>query len=90
MSAHPTAPVVHDPEGTRIPHVLGYLGSTWSWGEKPRFPDALVVAYTAYVKSRRGVVTWDVPVEAKGRIAEPFIRQLRAVGHALAGAEPSV
>lgn len=62
-----------------IPHVLGYLGNTWGRGDKPRFSDDLVTAYTAYVKGRGGVVTWDVPLSETGQIAAPFKRQLAQV-----------
>ena len=31
-----------------------------------------------------GVVTLDVPIRAKGEIPDPFMRQLAAVGNALA------
>ena len=62
-----------------IPHVLGYLGNTWGRGENPRFSDDFVTAYTAYVKGRGGVVTWDVPLSETGQIAAPFKRQLAQV-----------
>jgi hypothetical protein len=29
-----------------------------------------------------GAITWDVPVELNGTIAEPFVAQLRAIGKA--------
>jgi len=59
--------------------ILTYLGQNWCSGE-PRFSDELVIAYTRYVNSKEGVITWDVPIEPSGLIPEPFVRQLRAIG----------
>jgi ribosomal protein S18 acetylase RimI-like enzyme len=64
-------------------HVLSYLGSSWCAGPVPRFPNALVTAYTRYLLSRGGVITWDVPIDAHGRIPAPFLRQLGALSQAL-------
>lgn len=64
-------------------HVLSYLGERWSGGE-PRLPDDLVVAYTRYLVSRGGVMTWDLPVADDGTIAPQYMRQLNALGTALA------
>ncbi len=62
-------------------HVLSYLGAFWGRGE-PRFPDALVAGYTQHVNSHGGVVTWDVPFNPDGTIAESFRRQLGTIaGH---------
>ena len=63
-------------------HVLSYLGPTWGQGPV-RFPDEFVIGYTKHVTSQQGVVTWDVPIEPDGAIAEPFLRQLAAIGKAL-------
>lgn len=30
--------------------------------------------------SKRGVVTWDVPIQVNGLIPVPFLKQLRAIG----------
>ncbi|HUG52861.1 MAG TPA: hypothetical protein VMR21_04650 [Vicinamibacteria bacterium] len=65
-------------------HVLSFLGRTWGRGE-PRFTAGQVGAYTRKVTDLGGAVTWDVPVEAGGRIAAPFLDLLRAAG----GARPS-
>lgn len=59
-------------------HLLSFLGGVWGRGT-PRFTDAMVVAYTRYVNSWEGVVTWDVPHTARGLIAEPFMKQLRGL-----------
>jgi hypothetical protein len=64
-------------------HILSYLGSSWCGGEEPRFPDEFVIGYTKYIASKGGVITWDVPITPDGRIPQPFVRQLRAIGDAL-------
>lgn len=60
-------------------HLLNFLGSEWGKGE-PRLPAELVAGYTRFVNTQGGVITWDVPFEKSGRIAEPFLAQLRAIG----------
>jgi hypothetical protein len=50
-------------------HVLSYLGHNWCAGE-PRFTDGFVHAYTEYVNSRGGVVTWDVPIDQLALLRE--------------------
>jgi hypothetical protein len=59
-------------------HILSYLGGAWGAGE-PRFPDALAAAYTRYINSREGVVTWDVPPGGTGLVPPAFMRQLAAL-----------
>jgi alpha-L-fucosidase len=59
-------------------HILTYLA--WWWGDgEPRFPDELPPAYTRHVVKQGGVVTWDVPISARGRLSEAFMRQLAAI-----------
>ena len=62
--------------------MLSYLGSTWGRGE-PRFTDEQTVQYSRNLQTNKAVITWDVPVGLDGRISEPFLKQLRAVGSAL-------
>jgi hypothetical protein len=69
-------------DGTRI-HVLSYLGRTWGMGEGPRYTDQEVVGWSAKVRDAGGAITWDVPVQLNGTIAEPFLRQLSEIGKAL-------
>ncbi len=69
-------------DGARI-HVLSFLGKTWGMGE-PRFSEEQVVTFSRTVAGAGGVITWDVPVQLNGRIAQPFLEQLAAVGKALA------
>ena len=64
-------------------HVLSYLGESWCRGQ-PRFPDELAIGYTLHVTGKGGVITWDVPSERSGLIPEPYIRQLEAIGRAMA------
>jgi hypothetical protein len=63
-------------------HVLSYLGRSWGQGEQPRYSDDLVTAYTDYINTAGGAVTWEVPVDPKGRIPPPFFMQLRCLGEA--------
>jgi hypothetical protein len=60
-------------------HILSYLGEDWCKGA-PRFPDALVAGYTRHIMSRKGVVTWDVPILRNGLIPAAFLGQLRQIG----------
>ena len=68
-------------DGAQI-QVLSYLGRTWGRGE-PRFTDEQAIQYSRTVRTNRGVITWDVPVQLDGQIAEPFLKQLGSVGDAL-------
>lgn len=64
-------------------HILSFLGSDWFKGSKTRFPDELVVAYTKYVNSADGVMTWDVPILKTGLIPDVFLKQLTVLGNAV-------
>ena len=64
-------------------HILEYLGEAWGLGG-PRFPDRFLAEYIRHITDADGVVTLDVPIRAKGEIPDPFMRQLAAVGNALA------
>lgn len=57
-------------------HILSYLGSSWCAGPEPRFPDDFVAGYTEHLALHDGVITWDVPIDASGRIPDSFVRQL--------------
>jgi len=63
-------------------HLWNFLGCEWGKGE-PRLPTELVAGYTRYVIDHDAVITWDVPILPEGRIAEPFMDQLRAIAAAL-------
>lgn len=61
-------------------HLLCSLGRDWGHlvkTDEPRFPDGLVSAYTEYILSMGGAMTWEVPVNERGLMSEHFVRQLR-------------
>lgn len=63
-------------------HMLSYLGQTWGMGS-PRFTADEVVGHTKKIVDSGGAVTWDVPVELNGAIAQPFLDQLGALAKAI-------
>jgi hypothetical protein len=63
-------------------HVLSYLGESWCRGQ-PRFPDELVIGYTKHITTKKGVVTWDVPIQVSGHIPDAFVQQVQALGDAM-------
>ena len=63
-------------------HILTFLGGCWCQG-MPRFTDDFPPAYTRYVNSWDGIVTWDVPITKEGLIPELFFRQLMVLGSTL-------
>jgi hypothetical protein len=67
-------------DGVQI-HMLSFLGEKWGMGA-PRFTPDQIVAYTKKIRDFGGSVTWDVPVELDGTIAQPFLDQLAALGKA--------
>jgi CubicO group peptidase (beta-lactamase class C family) len=54
----------------------------WGMGS-PRFSTEQVVKWSQGIRKQGGAITWDVPIQPSGRIAQPFIDQLAAVGKAL-------
>ena len=68
-------------DGAQI-HILSFLGEKWGMGS-PRFTVEQIVGWSKQVASEGGVITWDVPLQRNGLIAQSFIEQLRAVGAAL-------
>ena len=69
-------------DGTQV-HILSYLGRTWGMGS-PRFATEQVVTWSQCIGKQGGAITWDVPIQPNGLIAQPFVDQLSAVGRALA------
>jgi hypothetical protein len=63
-------------------HMLSYLGPSWAQSP-PRFTDEQAIAFTRTVVDHGGVVSWDVPILANGRIPDPFFTQLTSIGNAL-------
>lgn len=62
-------------------HLLTFLGTYWGRGDV-RFADDMLIAYTNYINSFGGVITWDVPPMLDGRIPDAFMRSLTALGNA--------
>jgi protein involved in polysaccharide export with SLBB domain len=60
------------------------LGKTWGQGD-PRFSLEQIITWSRNVIGQGGVLTWDVPIQPSGLIAQPFVDQLTAVGKTLAG-----
>lgn len=63
-------------------HILSYLGEKWGMGA-PRFNVDQIIGWSTLVAKEGGVITWDVPIQRNGLIAQPFLDQLAAVGKAL-------
>ena len=68
-------------DGVQV-HVLSYLGRRWGMGE-PRFSIEEVVRFSRERTRNGGALTWDVPIQPKGLMPQPFMEQLTAVGKAL-------
>jgi hypothetical protein len=64
-------------DGAQI-QMLSFLGETWGMGS-PRFTTEEVVKYSRELWDARGAVTWDVPLQLNGTIAQPFLDQLAAL-----------
>jgi len=60
-------------------HVLSSLTGSWIDRQAPAVSDELIAAYTRYVNSNEGVVTWDVRPNPDGTLVESFLDQLRAL-----------
>ena len=68
-------------DGTQV-HILSFLGEKWGMGS-PRFATEQVVKWSQGIRKQGGAITWDVPIQPSGLIAQPFIDQLTSVGKAL-------
>lgn len=76
-------------EGAEVQfHILTFLGATWCAGERPQWPDDKVAALARQLADKGGVVTFDVPIRKDGRIPEPFVDQLRAIGRVVKVTKP--
>lgn len=73
-------------DGAQV-HVLSFLGERWGMGS-PRYSTERAIEFSRAVADAGGVITWDVPVQRGGTIAEPFVAQLKAIGQALAQTPP--
>jgi hypothetical protein len=56
-------------------HLLTFLAGTWGSGE-PRFSPGFVREYTALTNQAGGVITWDVPLNDDGTIADIYLEHL--------------
>jgi hypothetical protein len=63
--------------------ILTFLGESWCRGERPQWPDEKIIGLTRQVVDKGGVITFDVPIQTSGRIPQPFIEQLRAIGRSI-------
>src|SRR4051812_49189392 len=61
-----------------VPQVLSFLGERWGGG-KPRFATEQAVQISRKNFAAGAAVTWDVPIQRDGTIAQPFIEQLKAI-----------
>ena len=61
-------------DGTQVP-ILSYLGRTWGTGS-PRFSAERVVKWSQSIRKQGGAITWDVPIQPDGLIAQPFLDKL--------------
>jgi CubicO group peptidase (beta-lactamase class C family) len=68
-------------DGSQV-HILSFLGEKWGMGS-PRFSAEQVVKWSQGIRKQGGAITWDVPIQPSGLIAQPFIDRLAAVGKAL-------
>ena len=60
-------------------HILSYLGDCWRQGNQPRFSPELTAEITRRIMRRNGVISWDVPISADGKIPRAFIDTLKKV-----------
>ncbi len=71
-------------EGAKVQfHILTFLGKTWCGGDRPQWPDEKIVALTRQVAHHGGAITYDVPIEKSGRVPQPFVDQLQAIGRGM-------
>jgi alpha-L-fucosidase len=68
-------------DGARL-HMLSFLGARWGTGDAPRFKDEDAITWSRRVIDAGGAVTWDVPIQRDGTMAQSFLDQLTAIGHA--------
>ena len=68
--------------------ILTFLGKSWCRGDRPQWPDEKVIPLVRQLAAKGGAITFDVPIRKTGRIPEPFIRQLKAIGRSLRHGPP--
>ncbi|HOK95821.1 MAG TPA: alpha-L-fucosidase [Anaerohalosphaeraceae bacterium] len=75
-------------DGSQV-HVLSYLGQTWGMGQ-PRFSAEQVSEWSRRIVQYQGAVTWDVPIQPSGLMAQVFMDQLKVIGAAVAAVNPEI
>lgn len=58
------------------------MGKTWVMGD-PRFDADEAIKVSKFVTGQGGAITGDAPIERSGRLSQPFLERLAAVGKAL-------
>ena len=61
-------------------HLLSSLTGSWTNRQAPVVSDELIAAYTHYVNSKKGVMTWDVRPNSDGTLVGSFFEQLKTIG----------
>lgn len=64
-------------------HILSFLGTRWAGKDGPTNSDQFMIDYIKTVNTQGGVVTMDVNISYDGKIYEPHLKQLIAVGKAI-------
>lgn len=67
-------------DGSQL-HILSYLGERWGLGN-PRFEIKQIIEWSQQVWEDQGAITWDVPLQSDGTIADDFMKQLVIIGEA--------
>jgi hypothetical protein len=70
------------PEGM-VWHVLSHLGSSWGKADGPRESNGYMAGYVRSIRDAGGVVSIDANVSRDGRIYQPHLEQLAAIGKAM-------
>jgi hypothetical protein len=68
-------------DGAQI-QVLTHLGEQWGMGA-PRFKTEQIIEWSRKIIDGGGAITWDVPVQPGGTMADGYMEQLSALGKAL-------
>lgn len=62
--------------------ILSFIGEKWGMGA-PRFTTAQIIDWSKQVIKEKGAITWDVPVQMNGLMADGFVQQLMELGKGL-------
>ena len=64
-------------------HILSFLGTRWAQKDGPTNSDQYMIDYIKTVNVQGGVVTMDVNISFDGKIYQPHLNQLIAIGKAI-------